>query len=84
MIIRTLASDHYLVVKIAANHGDTGETGRSLLIGRENEINEIIEDVKSIKGIRLLLVGESGIGKSALLDEVYRRLTQEEDEVKRN
>ena len=72
-----------MVVKIAANHGDNGETGKSLFIGREKEINEIIEDVKSNKGTRLLLVGESGIGKSALLDEVYRRLTQQEGEDQR-
>jgi len=48
-------------------------------IGREKEINEIIDDFNSDKGTRLLLVGESGIGKSTLLDEVYRRLTQEEE-----
>jgi ATP-dependent Clp protease ATP-binding subunit ClpA len=31
-------------------------------IGREKEINEIIRDVKSNKGTKLLMVGESGIG----------------------
>jgi tetratricopeptide (TPR) repeat protein len=72
-----------LVVKIAAD-GDNGETGKSLFIGREKEINEIIDDVKSNRGTRLLLVGESGIGKSALLDEVYRRLTEGEEENERN
>jgi ATP-dependent Clp protease ATP-binding subunit ClpA len=63
-----------LVVKIAADHGDNG-AGKSLFIRRDKEINEIIDDVKSNKGTRLFLVGESGIGKSALLDEVYMRLT---------
>jgi predicted ATPase len=67
-----------LVVKIAANHGDNGKTEKSHFIGREKEINEIIDDVKS-KGTRLLLVGESGIGKSALLDEIHRRLTEDEE-----
>jgi predicted ATPase len=38
-----------------------------------------LKDNKSNKGTRLLLVGESGIGKSALLDEIHRRLTEEED-----
>jgi predicted ATPase len=46
-----------------------------VFIGRENEINEILDDLKSKKGTRLLLVGESGIGKSAILDELHRRLT---------
>jgi ABC-type glutathione transport system ATPase component len=35
--------------------------------------------VKSNKGTRLLLVGESGIGKTALLDEIYRMLGEEEE-----
>ena len=67
-----------MVVKIAA-YSNNGEVGKSLFIGREKELNEIIEDAKS-KGTRFLLVGEPGIGKSALLDEVYRRLTHVEDE----
>jgi predicted ATPase len=67
-----------LVIKIDADHGDNGEAGKSLFIGREKEINEIIEDVKSNKGTRLLLVGESGIGKTALLDEIHRILGDEE------
>jgi AAA+ ATPase superfamily predicted ATPase len=67
-----------LVIKIDADHGDNGEAGKSLFIGREKEINEIIEDVKSNKGTRLLLVGESAIGKTALLDEIHRILGDEE------
>ena len=39
---------------------------------------EIMDDVKSNRGTRLLLVGESGIGKIALLDEIYRILGEEE------
>jgi tetratricopeptide (TPR) repeat protein len=39
-----------------------------------------LKDNKSNRGTRLLLVGESGIGKSALLDEVYRRLIQGDDQ----
>jgi ABC-type glutathione transport system ATPase component len=73
-----------LVIKIDADHGDNGETGKSLFLGREKEINEIIEGVKSNKGTRLLLVGESGIGKSALLDELYRRLAYREEEDQTN
>jgi predicted ATPase len=72
-----------LVVKIDANHGDNG-AGKSLFIGREKEINEIIEDVKSNKGTRLLLVGESGVGKSALLDEIHRRFICREDKDQTN
>ena len=67
-----------MVIKIDADHGDNGEAGKSLFIGREKEINEIIEDVKSNKGTRLLLVGESGIGKTALLDKIHRILGDEE------
>jgi hypothetical protein len=42
-----------LVVKIDANHDDNGEAGKSLFIGREKELDEIIDDVKSNKGTRL-------------------------------
>jgi predicted ATPase len=64
------------------NHGDTeSKKEKSPFIGRGKEINEILEDVKSSKGTRLLLVGESGIGKTALLDEINRRLAQDQDQV---
>jgi ATP-dependent Clp protease ATP-binding subunit ClpA len=50
---------------IAADHDDVEDktTGKSFFIGRDKEINEIIEDLKSNMGTRILLVGESGIGK---------------------
>ncbi len=54
-------------------------SSKSPFIGRKNEIDEILIDLKSNKGTKLLLVGESGVGKSALLDEVHRRLTEDED-----
>ena len=73
-----------MVVQIAADHGDNGEAGKSLFIGREKEINQILEDVKSNKGTRLLVIGESGVGKSALLDEIHRILIRGEHEDQRN
>lgn len=71
-----------MVVKIAAD--DNNGAGKDPFIGREKEINQILEDVKSNKGTRLLLVGESGVGKSALLDEIHRILIQGEHEDQRN
>ena len=59
-----------MVVKIADDDGK--KTEKNIFIGRDKEINEIVGDLKdnkSNKGTRLLLVGESGIGKSALLDD---------------
>jgi ABC-type nitrate/sulfonate/bicarbonate transport system ATPase subunit len=59
---------------------DDGEKPRKVFIGRDKEINEILQnldDNKSNSGAKLLLVGESGIGKSALLDELYKRLTEQ-------
>lgn len=48
-----------------------------MLIGRETEINHLTNDLKHDKSIRLV-TGESGIGKSALLDEFYHILTNNE------
>ena len=73
-----------MVVKGTSGDGEGKKTGKNLFIGRDIEINEILDtlkDNKSNNGTRLLLVGESGIGKSALLDELYRRLTEEEDQM---
>jgi tetratricopeptide (TPR) repeat protein/energy-coupling factor transporter ATP-binding protein EcfA2 len=72
-------SGDYLVVKIDYSKKSAKDT----FVGRDKEINEILEDLKnneSKKGTKLLLVGESGIGKSALLDELYRRLREQEEE----
>ena len=65
-----------MVVKIAADD-DGKKTEKNIFIGRDKEINEIIGDLKdnkSNKGTRFFLVGESGIGKSASLDEIHKRL----------
>jgi predicted ATPase len=51
-------------------------TPKSLFVGRDKEINEILDDLNSKKGTKLLLVGESGVGKSAILNELHRRLTE--------
>ena len=60
---------------IAAD-GDGKTNPKSLFVGRDKEINGILDKLKSKKGTRLLLVGESSIGKSAILDEIHRRLTE--------
>jgi ATP-dependent Clp protease ATP-binding subunit ClpA len=53
----------------------------SELIGREKELNEMFDDLKHDNSVRLM-IGESGIGKSALLDQYFRTLTEEmRDEV---
>jgi predicted ATPase len=39
----------------------------------------IIKQIGGITYNTIDLVGESGIGKSALLDEIYRRLSEQEE-----
>ena len=45
-----------MVIKIDANHGDNEEAGKSLFIGREKELDEIIDDVKSKDTILYLYI----------------------------
>lgn len=49
-------------------------TSGSTPIGREKELDEMFDDLRHDNSIRLM-IGESGIGKSALLDEFHRALT---------
>jgi AAA+ ATPase superfamily predicted ATPase len=51
------------------------------LFGRDNELQLLLGYLKTQKSITFL-EGEAGIGKSALLDEFYRRLLQYEDPTK--
>ena len=53
-------------------------TSKNLLIGRDKQVSQIVDDVKDPKRVvrSWLLTGESGIGKSALLDEIYRRFNR--------
>jgi predicted ATPase len=62
------------------NGGNNNTSAKSLLIGRDKEVYQIVNDVKNNKSSSTwLLTGESGIGKSALLDEVYRRFTTKKE-----
>src|SRR5689334_5612469 len=48
-----------------------------VFVGRDKEINDILGRLNHNNNTRTLLVGESGVGKSALLDEIYQRLTND-------
>jgi alpha-D-ribose 1-methylphosphonate 5-triphosphate synthase subunit PhnL len=52
---------------------------QSLLIGQDKEIAQIVDDVKNNKSSSWLLTGESGIGKSAFLDKLYKNLINDKD-----
>src|SRR5215831_15629467 len=52
--------------------------GKKVFVGRDTEIKNILGRLKQNNSTRTLLVGESGVGKSALLDEIYRRLTNDD------
>ena len=51
---------------------------RPLLIGRQKQINQILELLNSTNKSITLLTGESGIGKSQFLDKLYSILKEEE------
>ena len=62
------------------DYNTAGSTAGSLLIGREKEIDELFDDLKMRNGSIRLIIGESGVGKSALLDDLHRRLTEVENQ----
>ena|SRR5215831_4478206 len=65
---------------MALDDVDAGKEDReNIFIGRDKEITEIFGRLNQGNSTRTLLVGESGVGKSALLDEIYRRLTTKEE-----
>jgi len=47
------------------------------MIGREREINELLEDVKEGNKTIRILHGEAGVGKSRVLDAFYQTLKQD-------
>jgi tetratricopeptide (TPR) repeat protein len=52
----------------------TATAQTQLLVGREKEIKQLFDNINSSKRSVTLLSGESGIGKSRLLDEFYNIL----------
>ncbi len=44
------------------------------LIGRENEVNELIEIISRRNKNNPLLIGEAGVGKTAIVEELARRI----------
>jgi len=44
----------------------------NIFVGRDKEINDILGRLKENNSIRTWLVGEAGVGKTVLLEEIYR------------
>ncbi len=51
-------------------------TSKDILVGRENEINSIIEILLRRNKNNPLLIGEAGVGKSAIVYELSRRIDE--------
>ncbi len=67
---------------VAAYAGEVDS--KNILIGRDKEVSQMLDGIQNVKSSTWLITGESGIGKSALLDEIYRRLTNDVDDLKKN
>lgn len=61
------------------NSFDFGEpiTSKDILVGREKEINSIIEILLRRNKNNPLLIGEAGVGKSAIVYELSRRIEED-------
>jgi predicted ATP-dependent serine protease len=51
---------------------------KDLFIGRDDEVNRLLNEVNNSDRSITLLTGELGVGKSALLNEFERRLAGDE------
>lgn len=54
------------------------ENEKAIVLGREKEINSIITILSRKEKANPLLIGEPGIGKSAIIEEVARRIAHKE------
>lgn len=52
------------------------EVNNDLVIGREKEINEVIETLLRKNKNNPLLIGDAGVGKSAIVEELARRINE--------
>ncbi|APU09423.1 MULTISPECIES: AAA family ATPase [Cellulophaga] len=56
----------------------------SLIIGREKEVRSILENIERSENKGTLLIGDSGVGKTAVVKSFVSELANNEDEIIRN
>ena len=67
-------NDSFNNIKVLKKYGYDLSNNDTLLIGRENEINEILEILSRKNKNNPLLIGESGVGKTAIVEGVSQVL----------
>jgi len=59
-------------------------TEGSLIIGREKEVRSILENLERSENKGTLLIGDSGVGKTAVIKSFVSELSNDEDEILKN
>ncbi len=68
-----------LIKEIATNINEEAQAGKlDKVIGRDDEINRIIEVLARKNKNNPILIGEAGVGKTAIVEELARRIVNKE------
>lgn len=73
-LYKDLKKDFNLILNELNKYGYNFDNNDSILIGRDNELEEIVEILLRKNKNNPLLIGEAGVGKTAIIEELAKRI----------